>query len=153
MRCISALCRRGTIDALYDVRQLQKYIATNKLLYFAFVDLEKAFDHVSRKVQWWASRASGSRNGLCVLSRACTSMLGVVCGSWTSTVRSLAWELVCIRALSLARCSSSWCWRRFHLNSPLVCHGSFFTLLTQFHRRHQGGVYLQVQSVEGWHGK
>ena len=27
-----------------------------------------------------------------------------------STVRSLVWELMCIRALSLANCSSSWCW-------------------------------------------
>ena len=34
---------RGTIDAIFIVRQLQeKYHAAKKLLYFAFVDLEKA---------------------------------------------------------------------------------------------------------------
>ena len=34
-----------------------KYITTNKLLYFAFVDLEKAFDRVPRKILWWALRS------------------------------------------------------------------------------------------------
>ena len=42
------------------VRQLQeKYLAANKRLYMAFVDLEKAFDHVPRKVIWWALRKLG----------------------------------------------------------------------------------------------
>ena len=36
---------RDTSDAIFIIRQLQeKYIAANKPLYFAFVDLEKAFD-------------------------------------------------------------------------------------------------------------
>ena len=51
---------RGTTDAIFIVRQLQeKYIAANKQLYFAFVDLEKAFDRVPRKVLWWAMRSVG----------------------------------------------------------------------------------------------
>ena len=42
---------RGTTDAIFIIRQLQeKYIVANKPLYFAFVDLEKAFDRVPRKV-------------------------------------------------------------------------------------------------------
>ena len=45
-------CSTGSI---FVVRQLQeKYIAANKLRYFAVVDPQKAFDHVSRKVLWWA---------------------------------------------------------------------------------------------------
>ena len=51
---------RGTTDAIFVVRQLQeKYLAVNKRLYMAFVDLEKAFDRVLRKVIWWALRKLG----------------------------------------------------------------------------------------------
>ena len=48
---------RGTIDAIFILRQLQeKYLAKHKVIYFAFVELEKAFDRVPRKVIWWALR-------------------------------------------------------------------------------------------------
>ena len=41
----------GTTNAIFILRQLQeKYLAKNRKLYFAFVDLEKAFDRVLRKV-------------------------------------------------------------------------------------------------------
>ena len=48
---------RGTTDAIFILRQLQeKHLAKNKKLYFAFVDLEKAFNRIPRKVIWWAMR-------------------------------------------------------------------------------------------------
>ena len=57
---------RGTTDAIFIIRQLQeKYLSMKDLngknltLYFAFVDLEKAFDRVPRKVLWWAMRSLG----------------------------------------------------------------------------------------------
>ena len=51
---------RGTTDAIFIARQLQeKYRAAKKPLYFAFVDLEKAFDRVPREVLWWALRSLG----------------------------------------------------------------------------------------------
>ena len=36
-----------------------KYQSKNRHLYLAFIDLEKAFDHVSHAVLWWAMRELG----------------------------------------------------------------------------------------------
>ena len=42
---------KGTVDAIFMVRQLQeKFLEKRKDLFFAFVDLEKAFDRVPREV-------------------------------------------------------------------------------------------------------
>ena len=51
---------KSTTDAIFIVRQLQeKYLARNKELWMAFVDLEKAFDRVPWEVVWWALRCLG----------------------------------------------------------------------------------------------
>ena len=48
---------RGTTDKIFVVRQLQeKYLAANKRLYIAFIDLEKVFDWVLQKIIRWALR-------------------------------------------------------------------------------------------------
>ena len=50
---------RGITDAIFVVRHLQEYLAANKRFYMAFVDLEKGFDVVARKVIRWALRKLG----------------------------------------------------------------------------------------------
>ena len=51
---------KGTTDAIFTVRQMQeKYRCKRKKLYFAFVDLEKAFERVPREVTRWALRKAG----------------------------------------------------------------------------------------------
>ena len=51
---------RVPTDTIFVVRQLQeKYLAANKRRYMAFLDLEKAFDRVPRKIILWALRKVG----------------------------------------------------------------------------------------------
>jgi len=48
---------QGTSDAIFLISQLQeKHFAVNKPLFIAFVNLEKAFDQIPRKVLSWALR-------------------------------------------------------------------------------------------------
>ena len=57
---------RGTTDGMFIIRQPQEKFLSRKdlndknlTLFFAFVDLEKAFDRVLRKVLWWTTRKVG----------------------------------------------------------------------------------------------
>ena len=50
----------GTADAIFIVRRMQEeYQKKDKKLYMCFVDMEKAFDRVPRKVIEWAIRKKG----------------------------------------------------------------------------------------------
>ena len=51
---------KGTTDALFLLRRVQEeYREKEKKLYMCFVDMEKAFDSVPRKVMEWAMRKKG----------------------------------------------------------------------------------------------
>ena len=48
------------MDAIFIVRRMQKtYQKKDKKLYMCFVDMEKAFDRVPKKVMEWAMREKG----------------------------------------------------------------------------------------------
>ena len=48
---------RGTVDAIFTLRQVQeKTLEGNRSQYWAFVDLEKAFDRVPRELIYWSLR-------------------------------------------------------------------------------------------------
>ena len=50
----------GTIDGVFILRRIhEKYIAKQKKWYMCFVDQEKAFDRVPRKVMEWTTRKKG----------------------------------------------------------------------------------------------
>ena len=51
---------RGTTDAKFVVRRMQEeYMDKKKKLYMCFVDIEKTFDKVPRKMMGWAMRGKG----------------------------------------------------------------------------------------------
>ena len=55
------MSERGTIDAVFILRRIQgEYRAIGKKLYMSFVDVEKAFDIVPRKVLEWEMRKKGT---------------------------------------------------------------------------------------------
>ena len=51
---------KGTVDAIFIVRRMQEeYQKKDKKLYMCFVDVNKAFDRVPRKVMEWTMRKKG----------------------------------------------------------------------------------------------
>ena len=53
----SFMSERGEIDAVFILRRMhEEYHAKGKMLYICFVDQEKAFDRVSRRVLEWPLR-------------------------------------------------------------------------------------------------
>ena len=51
---------KGTVDAIFIVRRMQEeYQNNDKTLYMCFVDMERAFDRVPKKVMEWAMRKKG----------------------------------------------------------------------------------------------
>ena len=51
---------KGTVDAIFILRRMQEeYQKKDKKLNMCFVDMEKAFDRVPRKVMEWAMRKKG----------------------------------------------------------------------------------------------
>ena len=53
-------CGRGCVDQLFGMRQLyEKFLAKGKDLFWAFMDLETAYDRVVRDALWQVLRLFG----------------------------------------------------------------------------------------------
>ena len=51
---------KGTSDAIFMLRRMQEaYREVDRMLYMCFIDMEKAFDRVPRKVVEWSLRIKG----------------------------------------------------------------------------------------------
>ena len=73
---------RGTVDAVFVLRRLsEKLRAKNKMLFFIFVDLEKAFDQVPREVIRFTLGLMGVPedlvNGIMSLYKSCKTAVSV----------------------------------------------------------------------------
>ena len=117
---------RGTTDTIFVVRQLQeKYLAANKRLYMAFLDLEKAFDRVPQKVIWWVLRKLGVEEWIVRLVQGmyANALSRYKCVERRGTVKSLKWRLVFTKDQYSAHCSSSLCLKPYHKSSALGSPG------------------------------
>ena len=75
---------KGTSDAIFMARQMQENFRVNgKKLYFGFVDLEKAFDRVSREEISWAVLKLG------VEERLVSAVMSMYSGAKNSRQNSL----------------------------------------------------------------
>ena len=124
---------RGTTDTIFVVRQLQeKYLAANKRLYMAFVDLEKAFDREPRKVIRWALRKLGVEEWIVRLVQGmyANARSHVRVGEGYS-------EEFEVKVQYSAHCSSSLCLKPYHESSALGSPGRIsmpMTLLSSLNR-------------------
>ena len=119
---------RDATDAVIVVTQLRVYLATNKRFYMAFVDLEKAFDGVPRKVIRWALRKLGvdcvtGVGDVCQWAEPCLYLWGVQWRVWSE-------GLMFTKTRYSACCSSSLCLKPCHTSSALGSPGRTFIPVT-----------------------
>ena len=76
---------RSTTEAIISCDKTQeKHLSRKKKIYFAFVDLEKAFDRVPRSVLWWTMRKVGINE--CVIK-----LVNILYDGANSCVRIKGW--------------------------------------------------------------
>ena len=106
--CLVSFLENRTTDAIFLVRRLQEeHRAKDKQMYMCFVNLEKAFDRVPRRVMEWAT---GKKDLPEILVKAVMSLYE---GSETkirfgSRLSEKLWKLVCTMDLCLCYLQYWW---------------------------------------------
>ena len=122
---------RGTTDAIFVVRQLQeKYLAANKRLYMAFVDLEKAFDRVPRKEIWWALRKLGVEEWIMRLVQGMYANARSRIRVGEGYSEEFEVKVGVHQGSVFSHCSSSLCLKPYHESSALGSPGKTSMLMT-----------------------
>ena len=106
---------RGTTDAIFVEKQLQEKYLSNKRLYMAFVELEKAFDGLPQKVIRWALRKLGVEEWIVRLVQGMNASVHL-CEGYSE---ELKWRSVFIKTRYSACCTSSLCLKPCHASSAL----------------------------------
>ena len=70
-----ALSQEESQQILVVLQLQEKCITANKQIYMAFLDLEKEFDCVPRKVSWWALRKLCYPGNGCQCAKPCPCCL------------------------------------------------------------------------------
>ena len=91
-------------------------------LYMAFVDLEKAFDQVPRKVIWWALWKLGMDEWIVRLVQGMYSNARSCVRVGEGYSEEFEVKVVFTKALYSARCFSSLCWKPCHVSSAVGSH-------------------------------
>ena len=134
---------RGTTDAIFILRQVRKkYIEKNRNLYLTFLDLEKAFDRVPRKVLWWALRKRGipewivsavqimcqNARSRVRINNAYSDVFNVQVSVHQSSVLSPLLFIIILEALS-RKFRTGWPWEVLNANNPVIIAGTMDELL------------------------
>ena len=138
---------RGTTDAIFVIRQLQeKYLAANKRLYMAFVDLEKALTECLVRSSGGAEKTwCGGVD--CVTGAGDVCQCAEPCPCWWGVQWRIWSEGWCSPRLGTAGCSSSLCLKPCHASSAVGSPGRtsmpMTLLLSLNHSRNvSGGFWL-----------
>ena len=110
---------RGTTDAIFVEKQLQEKYLSNKRLYMAFVDLEKAFDGVPQKVIRWALRKLGVEEWIVRLVQGMNANERSHVRLCEGYSEELKWRSVFIKTRYSACWASSLCLKPCHASSAL----------------------------------
>ena len=145
---------RSTTDAIFIVRQLQeKFYAINKTLCMAFVDLEKAFDCVPRRVILWALCKLGIDEWLVRLIQSmyenARSRVRVVC----NLVKSSVWKWAFTKALAWTPYYSSQFQKPFPKSFVQDVPGKTCIIWPGHHHWIAGGIIIEADPLEGQHGR